>query len=71
MGKDLPKLLSVKDAADILELSEPRIKQMIYRNELNAEKVGNQWVIRETDLNAVKERRTVGRPPKETAQANQ
>jgi excisionase family DNA binding protein len=59
-----PKLLSVEDAADILELSEPGIKQMIYRDKLKAEKAGNQWVIRDRDLASVKDRRSVGRPPK-------
>ena len=58
------KLLSVKDAAVALDLSEPRIKQMIYRDELKAEKVGNQWIIFESDLEFVKTRREPGRPAK-------
>ena len=56
------KLMSVKDAAAALDLSEPRIKQMIYRKELKAEKVGNQWIIFESDLEDVKDRREPGRP---------
>ncbi len=58
--------MSVKDAAGVLDLSEPRIKQMIYRDELKAEKVGNQWIISELDLEAAKNRREPGRPKKET-----
>ncbi len=54
--------MSVKDAAAVLDLSEPRIKQMIYRDELKAEKVGNQWIIYESDLDGVKNRREPGRP---------
>lgn len=65
MSEKSGKMLSVKETAKALDLSEPRVKQMIYRNELNAEKVGNQWVIFESDLEAVKDRRTVGRPAKE------
>ena len=65
MAQKSRKLLSVRDAAEILALSEPRIKQMIYRDELKAEKVGNQWIIFESDLSDVKDRREPGRPPKE------
>jgi hypothetical protein len=39
---------------------------MIYRDELKAEKVGNQWIISELDLEAAKKRREPGRPKKET-----
>ncbi len=65
MAQKTRKLLSVRDAAGALNLSEPRIKQMIYRDELKAEKVGNQWIIFESDLKDVKDRREPGRPPKE------
>ena len=60
--------MSVKDAAVVLDLSEPRIKQMIYRDELKAEKVGNQWIISELDLEAAKNRREPGRPKKKTGE---
>lgn len=63
MTEKKKKLLSVKDAAEVLQLSEQRIKQLIYEERLQAEKVGNQWIIFESDLEAVKERQT-GRPPK-------
>lgn len=64
MAEKQPKLLSVKDAADALELSEQRVKQLIYENRLQAQKVGNQWIIFESDLKAVEDRPT-GRPPKD------
>lgn len=64
MAEKKRKLLSVKDAAEALKLSEQRIKQLIYEERLPAEKVGNQWIVFESDLEAVKERPT-GRPPKE------
>ncbi len=64
MTKKKKKLLSVKDAAEALELSEQRIKQLIYEERLKAEKVGNQWIILESDLELVENRQT-GRPPKD------
>lgn len=64
MSKKSDKLLSVKDAAEVLELSEPRVKQLIYDGRLEAQKVGNQWIINESALDAVKDRPN-GRPPKE------
>lgn len=57
------ELLSVKDAAETLKISEQRIKQLIYEGRLQAEKVGNQWIIFESALEFVAERPT-GRPPK-------
>ena len=56
--------MSIRDAAAALDLSEPRIKQLVYRDELKAEKVGNQWIIFESDLVEVKDRREPGRPKK-------
>ncbi len=64
MTEKKKKLLSVKDAAEALELSEQRIKQLIYEERLKAEKVGNQWIILESDLQLVENRQT-GRPPKD------
>jgi excisionase family DNA binding protein len=64
MTEKKKKLLSVKDAAEALELSEQRIKQLIYEERLKAEKVGNQWIILESDLQLVENRQT-GRPSKD------
>ncbi|MBA4121481.1 MAG: helix-turn-helix domain-containing protein [Acidobacteria bacterium] len=64
MANKKGKLLSVKDAAAALDLSEQRIKQLIYEGRLWAEKIGNQWIIVESDLEAVRDRQT-GRPAKE------
>ncbi len=66
MANKKGKLLSVKDAAAALDLSEQRIKQLIYEERLRAEKIGNQWIIVEADLETVKDRQT-GRPKKEAA----
>ena len=64
MANKKGKLLSVKDAAAALDLSEQRIKQLIYEERLQAEKIGNQWIIAEADLDVVRNRQT-GRPKKE------
>jgi excisionase family DNA binding protein len=64
MAENKAKLLSVKDAAKALGLSEQRIKQFIYTEKLKAEKVGNQWIIVESDLKDIKSR-PAGRPRKE------
>jgi len=45
-------------------VEEQRIKQLIYEEGLKAEKVGNQWIILESDLELVENRQT-GRPPKD------
>jgi excisionase family DNA binding protein len=63
MSKDETKLLSVKQAAAALGVNRQRIQQLIESKRLPAEKVGAFYVIREIDLELVRERR-VGRPPK-------
>lgn len=64
MSQKRSKLLSVADVAERLNLSVQRVKQLIYDERLIAEKVGNQWIIRESDLQDVKTKPT-GRPPKQ------
>lgn len=54
-------LLSVRDAAERMNLSVQRIKQLIYGERLFAQKIGNQWIITEAALNSVKQR-PAGRP---------
>lgn len=53
MGNGKTNLLSVKDAAKQLNLSEQRIKQLIYEQRLFAQKIGNQWIIEKKDLQSV------------------
>ncbi len=63
------ELLSVREAAEILDVVRQRVLQLIYADRLKAEKVGNQYVIKLSDLDAVRDRPT-GRPSKdETTQA--
>jgi excisionase family DNA binding protein len=72
MSKDETKLLSVKQAAAALGVNRQRVQQLIDSKRLPAEKVGAFYVIREIDLELVRERKA-GRPPKaktETSKAS-
>ena len=57
------KLLSVKESAEILGVNRQRIQALITEERLPARKIGNSYVIKESDLELVKDRKT-GRPPK-------
>jgi excisionase family DNA binding protein len=57
------KLLSVKEVAAILGVNHQRVQALISQGRLPAQKIGNSYVIKESDLELVKERKT-GRPPK-------
>ena len=59
----MPKLLSVQQTAAALGVNRQRVQQLIKSKRLPAEKVGAYYVIREADLELVRDRR-VGRPPK-------
>ncbi|HEY0459259.1 MAG TPA: helix-turn-helix domain-containing protein [Pyrinomonadaceae bacterium] len=57
------KLLSVKETAQILGVNHQRVQALISQGRLPAQKIGNSYVIKESDLELVKNRK-VGRPPK-------
>jgi excisionase family DNA binding protein len=67
--KDETKLISVKQAAAALGVNRQRVQQLIESKRLPAEKVGAYYVIREADLELVRERK-VGRPPKAKAETS-
>lgn len=58
------KILSTSEAAERLNISPIRVRQLIQEGRLPAQKVGRDYVIQESDLGLVKERQT-GRPRKE------
>jgi excisionase family DNA binding protein len=58
-----PKRMTVKQAADELGISVPRVHQLIQEERLPAEKLGRDWIIESSDLEKVKDRPT-GRPAK-------
>lgn len=57
------KLLSTSEAAAALGVSERRIRGLITDGRLPAEKIGRDYVIKEVDLELVRERKP-GRPRK-------
>jgi excisionase family DNA binding protein len=58
------KLLSVAEAATALDVHRTRINQLIDSGVLPATRIGRAYVIRENDLQLVKERPAPGRPKK-------
>ena len=61
------KLLGTKEASERLAVSQQRIKALIKNGQLPAEKVGRDWLIKEDDLELVRNRQA-GRPKKAAAQ---
>lgn len=58
-------LISTKEAAEKLDLSIRRVQTLITSGRLPARKIGNSYIVREKDLDLVKDR-TPGRPSKES-----
>ncbi len=58
------KLLGTKEASERLAVSQQRIQALIKNGQLPAEKVGRDWLIKESDLELVQNRQA-GRPKKE------
>ena len=56
------KLLTAKQAAEILGVHHSRVRVLIREGRLPAQKLGRDWVIMESDLEKVKDRKP-GRPP--------
>ncbi|HYG10354.1 MAG TPA: helix-turn-helix domain-containing protein [Pyrinomonadaceae bacterium] len=69
MSRDETKLLSVKQAAAALGVNRQRVQQLIESKRLPAQKVGAYYVIREIDLELVRERKA-GRPSKAKVEMN-
>lgn len=57
-------LLTVQQAAEKLGVHRSRVHALIKAERLPAQKYGNQYLIKESDLKLVEERKT-GRPPKQ------
>ncbi len=58
-------LLTTKEAAEKLGVSARRVNQLIDEKKLIAQKIGSQFVIKESDLSKVKIYGKAGRPKKE------
>lgn len=61
--------ITTKEAAQILNVSEGRIRQLVADGRLPAVKVGQTNLVKETDLELVRERKRTGRPPKNKNEA--
>jgi excisionase family DNA binding protein len=59
----LEDLLTVKDVAAELGISDRRVQQLINGRQLPATMLGKNWVVRRGDLDLVRTRRPRGRPP--------
>ncbi len=57
-------LLTIKEAAEKLGVSARRVNQLIDEKKLIAQKIGSQFVIKESDLSKVKIYGKPGRPKK-------
>ncbi len=58
------KLLTTKETAQLLGLSDGRVRRMILDGILKAEKFGRSNMIKKSDAEKVKVYGKVGRPPK-------
>ena len=60
------KLLSTKEAAEILGVTPIRIRQLIHEGKLEAHLIGRDYAIEESALNGVQTYGKAGRPSKAT-----
>lgn len=56
--------LTTKQVAEKLGVSEGRVRQLVAEKRLPSTKVGHTNLVRESDLELVRERKQTGRPPK-------
>jgi excisionase family DNA binding protein len=65
MATKKDKLLSVTEVSELGEISRQRVLQIIEAGDLQAEKVGNTFIINKNDFDAwSSSRRDAGRPKK-------
>lgn len=62
----LEGFITTKEAAQILDISEGRIRQLVAEGRLPAVKVGQTNLVKKSDLELVRERKRTGRPKKES-----
>ncbi len=62
----LEGFITTKEAAQILNVSEGRIRQLVADGRLPAVKVGQTNLVKESDLEIVRERKRTGRPKKQS-----
>ncbi len=62
----MSNLISTKEAAEKLGISMRRVQALITDGRLPAQKIGNSYIVKESDLKIVKER-SPGRPKKKVS----
>lgn len=65
MSKAKKEMLTVKQTAERLGVSIPRVHQLIQDGRLKADKIGRDWIISSDALTGEVMDRPNGRPPKE------
>jgi excisionase family DNA binding protein len=63
--KEKSDLITTREAAKVLGVSDARVRQMIYADTIPAQKIGGANLIKRSDLANVVTHRKAGRPPKE------
>lgn len=61
----MKEFLTTREAAEILNVSDARIRQLIYAGRLPSQKIGQMNLIKKSDLELVKDRKA-GRPKKKS-----
>jgi excisionase family DNA binding protein len=59
------EFLTTKEIAEKLSVSVRRVRQYIENNQLKAEKIGRDYMVRENELKNIKINEKAGRPKKE------
>lgn len=57
--------LTLREVAERLNVSEGRVRQLVAEGRLPTIKVGKSNIVKEADLELVRERKQTGRPPKQ------
>lgn len=65
------KLITTREAAKVLGISDARVRQLIYEGQLPAEKIGNSNLILESDLSKVTIHGKAGRPKKNASEGQE
>lgn len=60
------KIMSTAQAAQALGVGQQRVREFIRDGLLPAQRLGREWLIKESDLKRVRNRRKPGRPLKKT-----
>lgn len=56
------RLLTVKDVAEVLRVSDAKVRGLIAEDELSASKIGRSWRVSQNDLDRYLERKKRTRP---------